>query len=174
MSKTPDTQARRRFLKLAAVGAVAAPIASTLLPRFARADDLPQLRAWARAEGRPVLDDLRQRADKFIQAGPTPEPTVRGTIRDPETRSHWWPNREQTLKSYELFARHVMPRFQGSADAPRASNEWARGNRRTIFSPNVEAIRRAYTDAGREIPAEYRQRTSGARDLDPPATTTTP
>jgi hypothetical protein len=43
-----------------------------------------------------------------------------------------------------------------------------------IFSPNVEAIRRAYTDAGREIPAEYRQRTAGARDLDPPATTTTP
>ena len=89
-------------------------------------------------------------------------------------RAHEWANREQTLKSYELFARHVMPRFQGSADAPRASNEWARGNRRTIFSPNVEAIRRAYTDAGREIPAEYRQRTSGARDLDPPATTTTP
>jgi limonene 1,2-monooxygenase len=89
-------------------------------------------------------------------------------------RAHEWANREQTLRSYELFARHVMPRFQGSADAPRASNEWARGNRRTIFSPNVEAIRRAYTDAGREIPAEYRQRTSGARDLDPPATTTTP
>jgi limonene 1,2-monooxygenase len=89
-------------------------------------------------------------------------------------RAHEWANREQTLKSYELFARYVMPRFQGSADAPRASNEWARGNRKTIFSPNVEAIRRAYTDAGREIPAEYRQRTSGARDLDPPATTTTP
>jgi limonene 1,2-monooxygenase len=89
-------------------------------------------------------------------------------------RAHEWANREQTLKSYELFARYVMPRFQGSADAPRASNEWARGNRKTIFSPNVEAIRRAYTDAGREIPAEYRQRTSGARDMDPPATTTTP
>lgn len=89
-------------------------------------------------------------------------------------RAHEWANREQTLKSYELFARYVMPRFQGSADAPRASNEWARSNRKTIFSPNVEAIRRAYADAGRELPAEYRQRTSGARDLDPPATTTTP
>jgi limonene 1,2-monooxygenase len=79
-------------------------------------------------------------------------------------RAHEWANREQTLKSYELFARYVMPRFQGSAEAPRGSNEWARGNRRTIFSPNVEAIQRAYIERGREVPAEFRQRTSGARD----------
>ena len=31
---------------------------------------------------------------------------------------------------------------------------------------NVEAVRRAYVDAGREVPAEYRTRTAGARDLD--------
>jgi limonene 1,2-monooxygenase len=89
-------------------------------------------------------------------------------------RAHEWATREQTLKSYELFARYVMPRFQGSSDMPRSSNEWARGNRRTIFSPNVEAISQAYSRAGREAPAEFRQRTSGARDLDPPGTTTTP
>jgi limonene 1,2-monooxygenase len=64
-----------------------------------------------------------------------------------------------------------MPRFQGSAEMPRGANEWARENRRTIFSPNVEAIRQAYTNAGREAPAEFRQRTSGARDLDTPGTT---
>jgi limonene 1,2-monooxygenase len=86
-------------------------------------------------------------------------------------RAHNWADRQQTLHSYELFARHVMPRFQGSADGPRGSNEWARSNRRTIFGPNVEAIRRAYTDAGREVPEEFRQRTSGARDLDTPGTT---
>jgi limonene 1,2-monooxygenase len=80
-------------------------------------------------------------------------------------RAHEWATREQTLKSYELFARYVMPQFQGSADMPRASNEWARSNRRTIFSPNVEAIQRAYTERGREVPSEFRQRTSGARDL---------
>jgi limonene 1,2-monooxygenase len=80
-------------------------------------------------------------------------------------RAHEWANREQTLKSYELFARYVMPRFQGSLDTIRDSNDWARDNRKTIFSPNVEAVRRAYTDAGREVPAEFRQRTSGARDL---------
>jgi limonene 1,2-monooxygenase len=89
-------------------------------------------------------------------------------------RAHNWANREQTLKSYELFARYVIPQFQGSADGPRGSNAWARGNRRTIFSPNVEAIQQAFTRAGRQVPAEFRQRTSGARDLEPPATTTTP
>jgi limonene 1,2-monooxygenase len=79
-------------------------------------------------------------------------------------RAHNWATREQTLKSYELFARYVMPAFQGSADAPRDSNEWARSNRKTIFSPNVEAIQRAYTDRGKRAPAEFRQRVSGARD----------
>jgi limonene 1,2-monooxygenase len=89
-------------------------------------------------------------------------------------RAHEWATREQTLRSYELFARYVMPRFQGSLDTVRGSNDWARGNRKTIFSPNVEAIRRAYLDTGREVPKEYRQRTSGARDVDAPPSTPTP
>src|SRR2546428_2882191 len=86
-------------------------------------------------------------------------------------RAHEWANREQTLKSYELFARYVMPRFQGSGEAPRGSNKWARENRRTIFSPNVEAIRRAFVNAGRAVPEDFRQRTSGARDEHLPGTT---
>lgn len=86
-------------------------------------------------------------------------------------RAHEWATREETLRSYELFARYVMPRFQGSLDTIRASNDWARGNRKTIFSPNVEAVRRAFLDAGREIPADFRWRTSGARDVDSPPTT---
>ncbi|HKZ05097.1 MAG TPA: LLM class flavin-dependent oxidoreductase [Methylomirabilota bacterium] len=80
-------------------------------------------------------------------------------------RAHEWANREQTLRSYELFARYVMPRFQGSLTTVEDSNRWAQSNRRSIFGPNVEAVRRAFTDAGREIPAEYRQRTVGARDI---------
>ena len=88
--------------------------------------------------------------------------------------THEWTGRSKLHRSYELFARYVMPQFQGSADGPRSSNEWARGNRRTIFSPNVEAIQQAFTRAGRAVPTEFRQRTSGARDLDPPGTTTTP
>jgi limonene 1,2-monooxygenase len=80
-------------------------------------------------------------------------------------RAHEWANREQTLRSYELFARYVMPRFQGSLATVEDSNRWAQSNRKSIFGPNVEAVRRAFTDAGREIPAEFRQRTVGARDV---------
>ena len=37
-------------------------------------------------------------------------------------RAHEWANREATLRSYELFARYVMPRFQGSLDTIVGSN----------------------------------------------------
>ena len=80
-------------------------------------------------------------------------------------RANEWANREQTLRSYELFARYVMPRFQGSLDSVAASNEWARANRKTIFGPNVEAIRKAFTDAGRPVPKDFLGRTSGAGDI---------
>jgi limonene 1,2-monooxygenase len=82
-------------------------------------------------------------------------------------RANEWADREQTLRSYELFARYVMPRFQGSIDSVAASNEWARSNRKTIFSPNVEAIKKAFADAGRPVPKEFLQRTAGARDIGP-------
>jgi len=86
-------------------------------------------------------------------------------------RAHNWANRQETLHSYELFARYVMPQFQGMAEPPRGSNEWARGNRKTIFSPNVDAIKQAYAKAGKPLPADFMQRTSGAREE---GTTTTP
>ena len=58
-------------------------------------------------------------------------------------RAHEWATREPTLHSFELFARCVMPQFQGSLVTVRDSNEWARLNRKTVFGPNVEAVRRA-------------------------------
>jgi limonene 1,2-monooxygenase len=82
-------------------------------------------------------------------------------------RAHEWAPREETLRSYELFARYVMPQFQGSLTTIAGSNEWCQANRRTIFGPNVPAIQKAYHDAGREVPAEFRWRTSGARDVGP-------
>ncbi|MCW5745975.1 MAG: LLM class flavin-dependent oxidoreductase [Alphaproteobacteria bacterium] len=80
-------------------------------------------------------------------------------------RAHEWADREQTMRSFELFARWVMPRFQGSLDTIVGSRDWARSHRRTIFGPNVAAIRKAYTDAGKAIPDEYAQRVPGARDV---------
>ena len=79
-------------------------------------------------------------------------------------RAHDWADREQTWRSYELFARWVMPRFQGSLEQPRGSYAWAVDNRKTIFGPNVEALRRAFTDSGRTVPDSFAARASGARD----------
>jgi limonene 1,2-monooxygenase len=39
---------------------------------------------------------------------------------------HEWARHAATLRSYELFADHVMPRFQGSADRILAAEEYAR------------------------------------------------
>ena len=87
-------------------------------------------------------------------------------------RAHDWADREQSWRSYELFARWVMPRFQQSLDMPQASHEWAVANRKTIFGPNVEALRKAFTDAGRAVPDTFGARAAGARDtiLDAPRT----
>ena len=71
-------------------------------------------------------------------------------------RSHEWANREQTLRSYELFARWVMPRFQGSLETTIGSREWVSGNREGIFGPAIGALRKAFTDAGQEVPEHMR------------------
>ncbi len=71
-------------------------------------------------------------------------------------RSHEWATREQTLRSYELFARWVMPQFQGSMDSLYASREWVSENRSGIFGPHMGAMRKAFTDAGQEVPNHMR------------------
>ena len=80
-------------------------------------------------------------------------------------RAHDWADREQTWRSYELFARWVMPRFQQSLETVTASHAWAVDNRKTIFSPNVAALRKAFEDSGRAVPDAFDERASGARDL---------
>src|SRR6186713_2088376 len=80
-------------------------------------------------------------------------------------RAHEWADREATLRSYEMFARYVMPRFQGSIDTTIGSNSWARENRKAVFGPTVAAVKKAFTDVGREVPDEFRSRTVGARDV---------
>jgi len=79
-------------------------------------------------------------------------------------RAHEWANREQTLRSYELFARYVMPQFQGSLETIASSQTWARENRKQVFGATPEAVKRAFTDFGHAVPEEYKARTIGARD----------
>jgi limonene 1,2-monooxygenase len=120
-------------------------------------------------------DPLREGVKNGTTLVGSPETVVRGIRRLIELsrggiggvlfRAHEWANREQTLRSYELFARYVMPAFQGSVDTVIGSNEWARTNRKQIFGPTVEAVQRAYTDFGRAVPEGFRGRTAGARDV---------
>jgi limonene 1,2-monooxygenase len=73
-------------------------------------------------------------------------------------RAHEWANREDTLRSYELFARWVMPRFQSSVVTTTDSREWCSANRHGIFGPSMAALRKAFTDAGQEVPDHMRLR----------------
>jgi limonene 1,2-monooxygenase len=54
--------------------------------------------------------------------------------------AHEWADREQTRRSYELFAREVMPQFQGSADTLVASRDWAAENRPAFIGAAGAAI----------------------------------
>ena len=55
-------------------------------------------------------------------------------------RAHEWANREQTMRSYELFARYVMPRVPGLA---RYDRRFAiRGRGRTASRCSVPTSRR--------------------------------
>jgi len=54
--------------------------------------------------------------------------------------AHEWADRVQTLRSYELFAREVMPAFQASADTLVASRDWAAENRPTFIGAAGAAV----------------------------------
>lgn len=59
--------------------------------------------------------------------------------------AHDWADWPSTKKSYELFARYVMPVFQHSTDTLVASRDWTIEHRRT-FIGNANAAIRAATD----------------------------
>lgn len=59
---------------------------------------------------------------------------------------HDWAPPPATFHSYELFARAVIPYFQGQLAAPRASHEWARGKRDQLIGRAGEAVVKAITE----------------------------
>jgi len=69
---------------------------------FMRPEDLPRLRELARGSQAAAFAKLRAEADRFIAAGPTPEPEHLGSATDKENKElvkYWWPNRQQTEKA---------------------------------------------------------------------------
>ena len=57
-----------------------------------------------------------------------------------------WADREATLASYELFAKEVMPRFQGSSERAVRSRDWAAENRPEFMGAAINAVGKAITD----------------------------
>ena len=71
--------------------------------------------------------------------------------------AHEWADREATLRSYELFARHVMAEFQGTLPRLAASRDWAAENRPRFMGRSFEAIGKAIQDHASEHAARTRQ-----------------
>ncbi|HAM02975.1 MAG TPA: LLM class flavin-dependent oxidoreductase [Acidimicrobiaceae bacterium] len=73
--------------------------------------------------------------------------------------AHEWADREATLHSYELFAREVIPHFQGSMPSLVASRDWAADNRPEFIGQVGGAIMQAISDhhAEREAKAKAEQ-----------------
>lgn len=68
--------------------------------------------------------------------------------------AHEWADREATQHSYELFAREVMPRFQGQIDRPVDSRDWAAANRPEFIGAATTAVIKAITDHATEKKAK--------------------
>ena len=53
--------------------------------------------------------------------------------------AHNWANFDQTRNSYELFARHVLPRFNGSNLGRTASLQWYTDNNHELIGKAMSA-----------------------------------
>ncbi len=60
--------------------------------------------------------------------------------------AHEWADREATLRSYELFAREVVPYFKGTLSSLEGSRDWAAENRPEFIGAVGGAIMQAITD----------------------------
>ena len=54
--------------------------------------------------------------------------------------AHNWANPQATLRSYELVARHVMPRFQGHQQATMEAARRARAARPDLAAVHAQAV----------------------------------
>ena len=73
--------------------------------------------------------------------------------------AHEWADRDATLRSYELFARYVIPRFQGSTTGTTRSRDWAAENRPTFIGAAISAIQTEIVRHSEE--QEKKQRKAG-------------
>ena len=60
--------------------------------------------------------------------------------------AHDWADRDATLRSYELFAREVIPHFKGTLASLESSRDWAAENRPEFIGAAGGAIMQAISD----------------------------
>ncbi len=83
--------------------------------------------------------------------------------------AHEWADREATLRSYELFAREVMPHFKGRSVRWRDSRDWAAENRPEFIGAVGGAIMQAISDHHAEREAKQEQVRTKSRSAPGPA-----
>ena len=115
-------------------------------------------------EGEDTIEAMVERGGAIVG---TPDDAIEGVERLLEVSGGFggllcsmreFATTEQTRRSFELFARYVMPRFQGQIEPIEGSLDWARENMKALFAPQAAAQRRAFEDAGMEAPARSPRR----------------
>tara|TARA_B100001123_G_scaffold431149_1_gene552209 strand:+ start:1521 stop:2681 length:1161 start_codon:yes stop_codon:yes gene_type:complete len=94
----------------------------------------------------------------------TPDDAVAGIKRLQEitggfggflARAHEWGTWQQTIHSYELFSRYVIPHFRGQLTTKRSSQQWVANTPDAKLSRT--AVEKAFSDAGIEPPTVEEQ-----------------
>jgi len=110
-------------------------------PAFKEASDAQELAQQMTQFGAPVIgtpDDLVARIHQLQE--------VSGGFGTVLLLAHEWCDRQKTMKSYELLARYVMPRFQDLTSWIDRSGAWTRDNSAALNAGAGAAIIKAITD----------------------------
>ena len=67
--------------------------------------------------------------------------------------AHEWTTTEHNLHSFELWARYVAPKFQGQLGPIEASRDYIEARAADVFGGTPAAYARAFSDAGKPLPA---------------------
>jgi limonene 1,2-monooxygenase len=111
----------------------------------------------------PMETTIERMADTGAWIVGTPEDAIAAIERLDEVSggyggllllAHEWAARERTLKSYELLARYVMPRFQDSLTGLTVSQKWSSAKKEELQDLRNRSIERAMHqyEAGRKVP----------------------
>ena len=105
------------------------------------------------ADGKAMIDQLKT-FGAFIG---TPDDAIEGIQRLLDVSggfgcflglAHDWATSEKTLRSFELMARYVMPKFQDTITWIDRSQQWTAGNKQKLMEGARSGVFKAVVDAG--------------------------